>query len=736
MALALVTSLVAPGPVHASGTTEVAAQRLVAAPDPDWASGAFSPAELGHSVATGWVVGPGRQTATAQLPGGAGSVRLTVPTVDTVAPASTGHMVRAGTVPVANIRPALPDGRNPSTAGCLTEIPGRPSPQPVVGDVRECGSHEVTVTFDRPTVDPVLWFGPSLLGLGTGGALDTACYLTWHDSTVVSVDGVAPAADRLSLVSTADSLSGFSGGRVGFEFSADPVSCQVVVPTPRGYAGVQVSGLVSSVTVSLDQVVRITRVTPSGDIARSALGQPSFAMTTSADVVDLGVAVSAPVSVTAGGLLEWTVQVANASPVGSHGFVVTGAVPEGVSDASVVDAPPGCVLEGRDLTCAAAPPGWSVGREAETSTRADLTGGNPSSVDEVLAGGSTYGPVILRGTAPETAGAEVVTTATVAGVDSDLQQADNTSRAVTTVEAPVWTVAKTVSNPGESRYPAPGETLAYAVTATSVSGVVDGVVLTDDLTDVFLDADLVPGSVRLAVGASPGEQLPDPTPADPVVVAGPVRLAPGEVATLTYSVVLHEEAWSAGLTNTVTASGSSAPATCASGSPSGDLSCSTSTTTTARLEVLKQGQVNGVLEGIEGAAFEVLADADGVLGAPLATPQVVAVAGRPGWFEIAGIDPGTYWLRETAAPAEHELLAAPVRFEVSPDGGVTVLDGGSGHVVAAGSMLTVTDVPSFALPETGSTSRRPSAVAGALLLGAALFGLGRLAWGPGRARVS
>lgn len=357
---------------------------------------------------------------------------------------------------------------------------------------------------------------------------------------------------------------------------------------------------------------------------------------------------------------------------------------------------------------------------------ADLTGGDRTAVPDVLAGGGSLGRVVLRGTAPTGPGTEIVTTASAAGVDADLDTANNSARAVTVVDAPEWSVSKSVQGPDDAVHPAPGDTLTYTVTATSTSGVVTDAVLTDDLADVLADADLVPGSARYTVGTSPAEQLPDPTPAEPVLVTGPMTVPAGGTVTLTYEVVLHEDAWSAELTNTVTATGSGAPSTCDADATDVDPTCSTSTRVTARLDLLKQGQVNGVLVGLDGAAFEVLTDEAGTPGAVLTTPVVSPVAGRPGGFEIAGIDPGSYWLRETVAPVGLELLATAVRFEVAVDGTVSVLDAGSAQVVASGGTLTVTDVPTFAMPETGSTGRTPLLVAGSLLLagaGLALRGL-------------
>lgn len=728
-ALVLVASVITAGGVQAAGLAQVVEQRLDLATDPEWASGAFSPGELGQVVVGPWAVSPGGGTASAKLPGGVGDVRLTPAPSDEITPEITSQMVRAGTTPVAHMiyrSSAGSNSDNPETVNCLAEIPRLPAQQPPVGFTKLCGQRELTVTFERPTVDPILWLGTrGFMPVYLPGSAANPCYQTWQNSTVVRVNGGEPGAHMLDHVSSGQNLAVSSDGSVildGIGTGVDRVTCDPTgIDTPRGYPAVQVTGLVSSVTVRLDHVVQITRLSSAGAIPRNSVGHPAYSLTTSADVVDLSVSTKAPATVAPGGAFGWTLEAANLGPAASHGFIVSDAVPEGVRDAVLVDAPDGCVLDGRALSCSIAPPGWTVSQDASISTLANLSGGDSSSVGEVLADGATFGPITLRGTAPVTPGAEIVTTASVSGVDSDLDLTNNSAQTLTTVGASEWSVAKTVSGSSDTTYPAPGDTLTYTVTATSTAGDVADVVLTDDLTDVLSHADLVPGSVRYTVGSAPEEQLADPTPQNPVVVAGPSTLSAGTTATLTYSVVVRDDAWSAELANTVTATGSSPPTTCATGASVTDPTCSTSTRVTARLDLLKQGQVNGELAGLPGASFEVVSDADGALGEALSAPVVSPVASNPGAFEIAGIDPGTYWLRETVAPPGHELLAAAVRFVVAPDGTVTLADPASApQVSVTGGTITVTDAPTFHMPETGSTGAGRLVAVGLLLLAGAV----------------
>lgn len=669
---------------------------------------------------SGWAPAADSNSASAELPGGVGSVHLVGPESDRLTAGRSQQFVRAPLTPVVSALPDAPTDLNPETASCLQEIPSRP--RPTVGYQKTCGQREATVTFERPTVDPILWVATGLFGpVPNADNLRPQCYLTWQDVAIAGIDGTAPDGQRLELVSTADSVKAFDGGTVVYDFESDPANCRAVLDSPAGYAGVQVTGLVSSVTLRLDHVVKITALDASGNHSSNTLAQPRFSLTTSADVVDLAVSTAAPATVSPGETFEWTLEATNVGPSASHGLIVADVVPEEVAEVVLVDAPEGCVLDGRDLSCAVAPPGWTVSQDAAMATLANLSGGDPSAVGEVLGDGESFGPITLRGTAPVTPGAEIVTTASVSGVDSDLDLTNNTAQTLTTVSAADWSVAKAVTSSGDTTYPSPGDTLTYTVTATSTTGDVADVVLTDDLTDVLAHADLVPGSVRYTVGSEPGEQLADPTAQDPVVVVGPTSLSAGSTATLSYSVVVHDDAWSTVLANTVTATGSTPPSTCAAGSSSLDPACSTSTTTTARLELLKQGEVNDELVALDGAAFEVVADVEGTLGEVVDSLPVSPVADAPGAFEIPGIAPGTYWLRETVAPPGHELLATAVRFDVAADGTVTLPDPASApQVAASGGQLTVTDVPTFHMPETGSAGAGRLVTVGLLLLAGAV----------------
>ncbi len=302
---------------------------------------------------------------------------------------------------------------------------------------------------------------------------------------------------------------------------------------------------------------------------------------------------------------------------------------------------------------------------------------------------------------------------------------------------PAWTVKKTATVNGTvpaNQSVTPGQTIVYTVTATSTSGQIAGVVLKDDLGNVLDDATFVPGSATLTIGTG-----------SPVVVANPVApstllstqaftLPAGQTATLTYSVVVKAGAWNAQLVNVVTGTSTTTPPlTCApssGGAPGPD--CTTTHRTPAKVLIEKIGESSGgTWVPMAGSAWAVQADSSGAPGAVLASPAVTAVMGQTGRFQIEGIQPGTYWLEETAAPAGFSLLAEPVQFTIATNGAVTLGQGslgqGSGGGVVSSTdadgdgiyLLTVRDVPALKLPESGGIGWWPFTTAGsALLLGA------------------
>ena len=137
------------------------------------------------------------------------------------------------------------------------------------------------------------------------------------------------------------------------------------------------------------------------------------------------------------------------------------------------------------------------------------------------------------------------------------------------------------------------------------------------------------------------------------------------------------------------------------------------------LQLLKIGQDGA---GISGSEWRITADADGAPG-EAGIPVVTPVDGQTGLFDLTGLPAGTYWLTETRAPAGHQLLAQPIRFDIDADGTVALSEEASGFVtlteVDGTWRLTASNVPALVLPFTGGTGQSQLAAAGAGLLGLA-----------------
>jgi hypothetical protein len=131
---------------------------------------------------------------------------------------------------------------------------------------------------------------------------------------------------------------------------------------------------------------------------------------------------------------------------------------------------------------------------------------------------------------------------------------------------------------------------------------------------------------------------------------------------------------------------------------------------------------------MDGSSWAIHADVAGSPGALLPNYPAVPDPERTGLFQVDGIQPGTYWFEETAAPDGFNLLAEPVQFTVNADGAITLGQGAADGVVEAGpkaasgmSVIYVRDVPALKLPESGGSGTTPFLIGGSLLLIASML---------------
>ncbi|MCI0157502.1 DUF11 domain-containing protein [Leifsonia shinshuensis] len=230
--------------------------------------------------------------------------------------------------------------------------------------------------------------------------------------------------------------------------------------------------------------------------------------------------------------MSWQITVTNEGGGKSSGFIVHDAVPAGVTDPVISSAPPGCALSGNDLVCSAAPPGWTVTQNPTVSTVADLSGGDTQSlVPSVLDSGSTFGPIVITGTAPATP-TSLANSVSVSGTDADVDTSNNTSSVTTDVTAAPSSIHLTKTGAlAAGATGAAGETVDYTFSAQNTG--------TETLTNVSI-ADPLPGL------SAPAYTWP----------GTPGTLQPGETVTATATYTLTQADVDAGsVVNTATASG-------------------------------------------------------------------------------------------------------------------------------------------------------------------------------------
>ncbi len=583
-----------------------------------------------------------------------------------------------------------------------------------VGVRNECVTTTHTVTFPEPVANPAFWVHQSLFNAFPVATNDWVV-TGWGDLSVTKVNGVAPRPGQVGAVELVE--ASFDAGTN--TVVTDDSVLRGEIPLARGTF--LVDGLVSSVTFSHTGYAAVTFDNGRYTVGWTGAEGPRSHMVGRVQVADLAITTSAPAEVPAGGTLRWTLDVQNNGGAGSHGFTVRDAVPTGVGDVRLVSGPAGCALVGSELQCAAAPAGWSVVRSTTVPTFSRLAGGDEAAeVRAVLAPGASWTPIVLEATVTAPAGSTVSNTATVAGADPDPDTANNTATATTRVVA-AWGITKT-STPATGAVVAPGSTVDYRVEATSASGQITNVALTDDLSGVLDDAVFVPGSARLSIDGGPVTAVPDPTGA---TLSTPAFTLPaGKSAVLTYQVTVKAQAWSASLRNVVAGTGSIPPTTCAPGADPAP-ACSTVNDTFAHVFITKKGtDPAGDIAELTGAQFAIHTDDNGIPGT-LVDPGPVPVPGQAATVEARNLTPGTYWLTETRAPAGHTLLADPVAFTVATDGALALVDPAAHpQVSTTGITVEVLDVPALTLPNAGSTGTSAALpTAGAALLLTALVAL-------------
>lgn len=132
---------------------------------------------------------------------------------------------------------------------------------------------------------------------------------------------------------------------------------------------------------------------------------------------------------------------------------------------------------------------------------------------------------------------------------------------------------------------------------------------------------------------------------------------------------------------------------------------------------------------VGGATFALYTDVSGAAGS-VVSPGVQPVSGQTGRFTATGLQPGSYWLRETAPATGHQLLPQDVLINISLGGEVAVdtVSNPQVKLVVSGSgnnktyTIKVTNAKAPALPLTGGNWLHALTVGGAAVLVLAIAG--------------
>ncbi|WP_329026244.1 DUF7507 domain-containing protein [Streptomyces sp. NBC_00690] len=209
--------------------------------------------------------------------------------------------------------------------------------------------------------------------------------------------------------------------------------------------------------------------------------------------VDLAVVKTGPATVSAGGQITYSIVVTNNGPGNSTGWTLTDTIPADLSNAAT--STPGCGIGAEVLTC---------------------TGG-------ALANGASV-TIQVRGTAAP--GATVIeNTARVTGEEDDPDPGNNTSTTTTSVPS-----VKIIKKQNGSATVEPGDTVFYTITVRNTGAAPTAASFTDDLSDLVDDAAF--NNDESATVGSVTYDAPD--------LSWSGTLAPGQTATITFSITINE----------------------------------------------------------------------------------------------------------------------------------------------------------------------------------------------------
>jgi|GEM_PF-801515 len=329
----------------------------------------------------------------------------------------------------------------------------------------------------------------------------------------------------------------------------------------------------------------------------------------------------------------------------------------------------------------------------------------PVTVREVQQAGFELQPVTVSGTARN---AECVNTNT-GGVVSTTDVVSSTTPGVTVTANTQVAIECTIYNKVPS---APEIVLEKSASVVDVDG--DGVT---GLGDHILYSFEVTNTGNVTVnGVAIVDDLLSAQDPSITVTCAPTSIAPTEVSDCVADdpyVITQADVDAREVVNVATARGTDTTGTPVVSNPDDTLTPVELFRVLLQLEKIGE-DVAGDWTRMDGSTWAILEDDN---GAPGVASALTIDAVSTGFFEIADVPSGVYWLTELTAPDGFSLLAQPVQFMINPDRTVSILaDSGGGAVTADGQLITVRDVPALVMPETGGSGNSPFQLGGSALL--------------------
>ncbi|MFF0444986.1 hypothetical protein ACFYT4_00960 [Streptomyces sp. NPDC004609] len=350
------------------------------------------------------------------------------------------------------------------------------------GEPADDTSNTVIVPFVPPVQVDLAASKTGPATVGPGGTVTYTITITNNgpgDSTGYTVTDAIPAG-----------LTGASTPTAGCGIGSGTLTCTASSLASGASTTITLTGTAASGATSIVNTATVTGEDPDPNPDNNT----STIRTTVTQIeADLAMSKTGPASVSPGGTVTYQLTVTNNGPDDSTGFTVTDTIPAGLTGATT--STPGCAIAAGVLTC---------------------TGG------ALPVGDSTV--ITLSGTAA--AGATSITnTARVTGDNDDPNPGNNTSTTTTSVAS--VTITKKQNGPSTVK---PGAVVPYTITVTNNGGAPVNASFTDDLSGLLDDA--VFNNDATATTGSVSFSSPD--------LSWSGTLAPGETATITFSVTVHK----------------------------------------------------------------------------------------------------------------------------------------------------------------------------------------------------